>query len=194
MRIGILGGSFDPIHQGHLHMAKEAHDQFSLDEVWLIPNGHAPHKEEDKMTSSKHRLKMCQIAAKTYPFLKVNDIEIKSEDSSYTYLTMEKLCQNYPHNDFFFIMGADSLDYFDKWKKPERICQLCQLLIVNRNDFTQEELNKKKESILKLFPANIDFIHCKKINVSSTEIRKGKKQEYLLDEVQDYIQNNHLYE
>ena len=91
MKIGILGGSFDPIHNGHLHMAECAYEQYELDEIWLIPNGHAPHKDEDRMADAVHRLNMCQLVAQQYNYMRVNDIEIQSEESSYTYLTLQKL-------------------------------------------------------------------------------------------------------
>ena len=80
MKIGILGGSFDPIHNGHLNMALKSYEQYDLDEVWLIPNGNAPHKDARKMADSKDRLAMCQLVADEYPFLKTCDIEITSEE------------------------------------------------------------------------------------------------------------------
>ena len=129
MKIGILGGSFDPIHNGHLHMAKCAYEQYALDEVWLIPNGHAPHKDETQMADATHRLNMCRLVAEKYDFIQVNDIEILSEESSYTYLTLQKLTNRYPEHEFYFIMGADSLDYFDKWRNPQIIALLCKIFI-----------------------------------------------------------------
>ena len=112
-KIGILGGSFDPIHNGHLAIAKSAYQDFALDEVWLIPNGNAPHKDSDKMADASHRLAMCQLVADEYPFLKACDIEIVSKEYSYTYITVTKLKDLYPEHEFYFIMGADSLDYFE---------------------------------------------------------------------------------
>lgn len=192
-KIGILGGSFDPIHKGHISMAVHAYEQYALDCIWLIPNGHAPHKNEDKMADAVHRLAMCELVAKKYDFIETCDIEIMSEEYSYTYLTMQKLTAMYPEYEFYFIMGADSLDYFDKWRHPEIISSLCKILVVNRDEFTVEDLNDKIMRLNNLFCADVRIVHCPKVDVSSTEIRNGKKLEELLPEVNDYIINNHLY-
>lgn len=192
-KIGILGGSFDPIHMGHIFMAVHAYEQYQLDRVWLIPNGHAPHKDEDKMADATHRLAMCELVAKKYTFMETCDIEITSEEYSYTYLTMQKLAKMYPEYEFYFILGADSLDYFDKWRHPEIITSLCKLLVVNRDEFTIEDMENKMKRINTHFPADIFIVHCPKYDVSSTEIRHGKKLEDVLPEVKDYMLENHLY-
>lgn len=170
MKIGILGGSFDPIHNGHLHMAVKAHEEYELDEVWLIPAGHSPNKDEGKMTKAKDRLAMCRLAAAFYPFLKVSDIEMISEERSYTYRTIQKLKESYPDDEWYFIMGADSLDYFDQWRHPEIICSLAHILVVNRDEFQDEDLKKKIVAIRLLFPADIQIVHCEKYPISSHEI------------------------
>ena len=193
MKIGILGGSFDPIHNGHLHMAKCAYEQYELDQVWLIPNGHAPHKNEDKMADAKHRLAMCDLVAEKYPFLHSCDIEIVSEEYSYTYLTMQKLSSLYPEHQFYFIMGADSLDYFEKWRNPEIIASLCKILVINRDEFTMEKLQEKIQDINNLFPADIQVVHCDKYDVSSTELRQKMQYEDVIPEVYAYIMEHHLY-
>lgn len=192
-KIGILGGSFDPIHNGHLHMAKAAYEQYDLDQVWLIPNGHAPHKDEDKMAEPENRMAMCELVAKQYNFLKTCDIEIISQESSYTYLTMQKVTKLYPEYEFYFIMGADSLDYFEKWKKPEIIAALCKILVVNRDEFTLEDMEEKIARINQYFPADIRIVYCQKYDVSSTEIRSGEKLDDVLPEVRTYILEHHLY-
>ena len=124
MNIGILGGSFDPIHNGHLHMAKCAYESYALDQVWLIPAGHSPNKDEHGMTDAKDRFQMCKLAAQPYPWMTVSRLELDSAERSYTYRTMEKLSEQFPMHRFFFIMGGDSLDYFEQWKQPERIAKL----------------------------------------------------------------------
>lgn len=192
-KIGILGGSFDPIHNGHLYMAKQAYKQFALDEVWLIPNGHAPHKDEDKMADVTHRMAMCELVAQKYNFLKTCDIEITSEEYSYTYLTIQKLTQMYPEYEFYFIMGADSLDYFEKWRHPEIISCLCKILVVNRDEFSLSDLENKIARLGELFPVDIALIHCDKYDVSSTELRQRLDYEDVLPEVYAYIVEHHLY-
>lgn len=194
MKIGILGGSFDPIHNGHLHMAIESYHQYKLDEVWLMPNGNAPHKDSTKMADAMHRLNMCHLAAKSYPFLKVCDIETSFNSCSYSYLTMTKLAELYPNDEFYFIMGADSLDYFDKWKKPEVIASLCKILVINREEFSDADMQEKIQKIQSIFPADIRIVSCAKVDISSTEIRKNLKKEDLPAEVYAYIYANHLYQ
>ena len=110
MKIGILGGSFDPIHNGHIHMALAACDKFALDQLWLIPAGHSPNKDEKSMTDANHRYHMCELAAKVDHRLRVSRVEIDSEERSYTYRTLQKITEEHPENRFYFIMGGDSLD------------------------------------------------------------------------------------
>lgn len=194
MKIGILGGSFDPIHNGHLYMAEHAYKQYHLDEIWLIPNGNAPHKDAKKMTDAMHRLAMCEIAAERYSYMKVSDIEVCSKNFSYTYLTVQKLTKNYPEHEFYFIMGADSLDYFDKWKNPQIISSLCKILVINRDEFTEADLQEKISKINTQFPAEILIVNCAKLDISSTDIRKSQEFENVPKKVAQYIKENELYE
>lgn len=193
MRIGILGGSFDPIHNGHLNMALKSYEQYHLDEIWLIPNGNAPHKDSDKMADASHRLAMCQLVAKEYPFIKTCDIEIVSEEYSYTYITVTKLREMYPEHEFYFIMGADSLDYFDKWRKPEIIASVCKILVINRDEFSEEDMEVKIQRINALFPADIQIVHCPKVNISSTELRQEMDENEVPFAVFAYICEHGLY-
>lgn len=193
MKIGILGGSFDPIHNGHLNMALKSYEQYALDEVWLIPNGNAPHKDSDKMADAADRLAMCELVAAEYPFLKTCDIEIISEEYSYTYITITKLQKMYPEHEFFFIMGADSLDYFDKWRKPEIIASVCKILVINRDEFSEEDMADKIRRINSIFPADIRIVHCPKVDVSSTELRENLDKADVLSTVYDYICEHDLY-
>lgn len=193
MKIGILGGSFDPIHNGHLNMALKSYEQYALDEVWLIPNGNAPHKDADKMADASHRMAMCQLVADEYSFLKTNDIEITSTEYSYTYITVTKLKEIYPEHEFYFIMGADSLDYFDKWRKPEIIASVCKILVINRDEFSETDMAEKIAKINAIFPADISIVHCPQIDVSSTELRNKLDKNDILPAVYDYICKNDLY-
>ena len=193
MKIGILGGSFDPIHNGHLNMAVKSYEQYGLDEVWLIPNGNAPHKDADKMADASHRMAMCRLVAKEYPFLKTCDIEIISEEYSYTYITVTKLKEMYPEHEFYFIMGADSLDYFEKWRKPEIIAACCKILVINRDEFSEDDMAEKIRKINAIFPADISIVHCPKVDVSSTELRHKLDKQDVLPAVYNYICEKDLY-
>lgn len=194
-RIGILGGSFDPIHNGHLHMAVCAKEEYALDEVWLIPAGHSPNKDETKMTSAEHRYAMTCLAVQNCEGLQVSSIEMESEQRSYTWRTLEKLHTRYPDIHFYFIMGADSLDYFDKWAHPERICQYADLLVIHRDDFAIDE---KMEMVRKQFHANVSAVSCEKYPISSTQLREMIKNDgdcarFLPENVLRYIAEQELY-
>lgn len=193
MKIGILGGSFNPIHNGHLNMAIKAYEQYHLDEVWLIPNGNAPHKDSEKMADATNRLAMCELVAQEYSFIKTCDIEIISEEYSYTYITVTKLREMYPNYEFYFIMGADSLDYFEKWKKPEIIASICKILVVNRDEYSEKDIVEKIRRINTIFPADIYIVHCPKVNISSTELRKQLAKDDVLPSVYEYICKHDLY-
>ena len=172
MNIGILGGSFDPIHNGHLHMAKCAYESYALDQVWLIPAGHSPNKDEHGMTDAKDRFQMCKLAAQLYPWMTVSRLELDSAERSYTYRTMEKLSEQFPMHRFFFIMGGDSLDYFESWMKPEIIAQTAIILVMVRENFPKLQMEDKIANIKNLFPADIRLLKCDRMDVSSTQVRK----------------------
>lgn len=199
MKVGILGGSFDPIHNGHLYMAKQALLVMDLDEVWLIPAGHSPNKDESSMTSAEDRMKMCVLSCEDEPFIQANSIEVDSKDRSYTYLTMQKLAALYPMNEFYFILGADSLDYFEQWKNPDIICEIAQLVVINRDDFLLEALQEKADEINRIFPAKIHIVPCDKYDISSSEIRNVIRnglpvpEDKIPKKVLSYINQHHLY-
>ena len=207
MNIGILGGSFDPIHNGHLHMAKCAYESYALDQVWLIPAGHSPNKDEHGMTDAKDRFQMCKLAAQPYPWMTVSRLELDSAERSYTYRTIEKLSEQFLMHRFFFIMGGDSLDYFESWMKPEIIAQTAIILVMVRENFPKLQMEEKIANIKNLFPADIRLLKCDRMDVSSTQVRKllraksqadgyrsPKGAEMFLDAaVMSYIQANNLY-
>lgn len=199
MNIGILGGSFDPIHNGHLNMACCAHQEFDLDQIWLMPAGHSPNKDESAMTDAYHRLQMCQIAAGAYDWLWASSFEIDAPELSYTYRTFEKLAEQYPQHRFFFLMGGDSLDYFEQWMHPEIIVSLCTILVIPRDEFDHQQLREKIRKIQERFSCEIQIVPCEKNPVSSTQIRwelkEGKADERCFPPgVLDYIKKNHLYQ
>lgn len=198
MKVGILGGSFDPIHNGHIHMAESARVACGLDEVWLVPAGHSPNKKEENMTPAEERLHMCELAAEVYPWLHVNSVEIESSERSYTYRTLQKLTEQFPQHEFYFIMGGDSLDYFEEWCHPEIIASLCKILVIPRDDFDARQMEQKIRYLQSLFPCDIQVVFCRKYPISSTGVRQriydgefpGRD---LLPEVISYIHQQHLY-
>lgn len=197
-KVGILGGSFDPIHMGHLNIAKSACEEFVLDEVWFIPAGHSPNKDETKMTAAVHRAKMTELAIKPYPNFRLSKIEMESTGTTYTYLTLTKLVELYPDTKFYFIMGADSLDYMEKWKHPEIIAQKAIILAAVRDDMDVKRIQEKIDLLQTLFEAEIYPVSGGKTDVSSTELRKQlyaeKNANLLLPKaVKEYIYKHKLY-
>ena len=199
-KIGIFGGSFDPIHCGHINIAKSAYEEFDLDEVWFVPAGHSPNKDENRMTPADVRAKMVSLAIEGIWGFKLCDIEIKSNETSYTYLTLTKLKDLYPENKFFFIMGADSLDYFERWYHPEIICQKSVILVAVRDNMNLSEINQKIEQIKNLFPSEIYPISGGKTDISSSSLRealsRGEEDNTIMlpPKVAAYILHNHLYQ
>ena len=108
-KIGILGGTFDPIHLGHILIAKQAMEEYSLDEIWFLPTGKSPHKEASEVTSTFHRLNMVELAIQTYSKFFLCDYETKQEKVNYTFQTLKHLTEQYQETTFYFIMGQDSI-------------------------------------------------------------------------------------
>lgn len=197
-KIGIFGGSFDPVHKGHLNIAQSAYEEFALDEVRFIPAGHSPNKLEAEMTSSVERAKMVALAIEDYPYFKLSMMEIEAQETSFTYLTLTRLKEQYPDTQFYFIMGADSLDYFEKWCHPEIICEKAILLVAVRKELDLPQIQEKIHDIKALFPAEIYPIYGGKTDVSSTELRLHAKNDnsylkMLPEKVADYILERGLY-
>jgi nicotinate-nucleotide adenylyltransferase len=198
-KIGILGGSFDPIHKGHLNIAQSAYEEFDLDEVWFIPAGHSPNKNEAGMTSAEERAYMAELAVEDIPYFSVSRIELEYSGISYTYLTLTKLKEQYPDTIFYFIMGADSLDYFEKWYHPEIICRMCIILVAVRDDMDTQQIIEKIRFLSGLFEAEIYPLHGGRTDISSTELRAelchscNAKHPLLPEKVSDYITEKELY-
>ncbi|MCI5872303.1 MAG: nicotinate-nucleotide adenylyltransferase [Clostridiales bacterium] len=197
-KIGILGGSFDPIHQGHLNIAEYARAEFRLDEIWFIPAGHSPNKREADMTPAEVRLEMVALAIADYPYYKLSRVEVDAKETSYTYLTLSKLAKQYPITQFYFIMGADSLDYLEKWRHPEIICKKAIILAAVRDDMDIVQIEQKILSLKELFEAEIYPIQGGRTNISSTTLRRQladcrEKPELLPAPVWKYICENGLY-
>ena len=135
MRIGIMGGTFDPIHIGHLLLGEFAYEQFHLDEVWFLPNGNPPHKEvEDTEEALAHRVEMVRLAVRENPHFQLSLHEAKKDCHSYTYKTLQEFHALYPENEYFFILGSDSLFSIEQWKYFKEIFPSCTILAAMRDD------------------------------------------------------------
>ena len=199
IRTGILGGTFDPIHTGHLQLAKNAMDAFDLDELILMPSGVPAYKEAlHQVTPAVHRLAMVKLAAQDCPGMSVSDMEIRREGNTYTADTLEELCRLYPQKDFFFIVGSDSLDYMDRWYHPERIFARTRILVAKRSTQTDDAVLEKIRSLSREFDARIDIIPGAVADLSSTMIRRlaaegASIRGYVPEKVAGYIERERLY-
>ena len=199
VRIGIIGGTFDPIHIGHLIIAQNAVTQYHLDQILFIPTGHSPHKDDKEIEQSAHRLEMIRLSIKNNPDFYFSAMEINAARTSYTYLTLQELHRIYPDWELYFIMGADSLDYLDKWMEPAEICRLATLLVAIRDDLDMNRIKDKATELKQLYEADIRPIITPNVSVSSHNIRervaKGEPIRYLVTpEVEEYIAHQCLYQ
>lgn len=133
-RVGLFGGSFDPVHKGHIRLALLAKKEFRLNKVIFIPAYKPPHKAHKVLTSPSHRLKMLLLAVKKYPSLSVSSVELDRKKAVYTYQTLEHFSRACPKCDLFFIVGSDSLAEMDNWKKPAKILELSRLIVGRRRN------------------------------------------------------------
>lgn len=169
--IGIMGGTFDPIHNAHLALAKQAYEQFALDGVWILPNGNPPHKRNTKQADVKCRMEMVRLAIEDIPYLELCDVERSSRGYHYTFETLRQLNRQYPDTQFYFIMGADSLFEFDDWREPGIISRECILLAAVRDRHDREQLDRRIEELRNLFGADIRILNTPNMNIASENIR-----------------------
>ncbi len=201
-KIGIIGGTFNPIHIAHLAIAEQFYDQMNLDHCYFVPTFRSPFKIESdaKEVSPDHRLKMVELALGNNPHFKIDNYEIINKGISYSFLTIEYFKNKFPDAKLYFLIGQDQANHFHKWKNWELICQLTQLTIAKRideNSFPTEEREQitQKLTVDEKKPIWIDNTN---MEVSSSEIRhrfkEKKSTNYLLpDKVYDYIKEHSLY-
>lgn len=197
-RIGVMGGTFNPIHYGHLMIAENAREQFSLEQVLFVPTGRSPLKHKQQVTDKVHRCAMVDLAISDNPCFTLDELEIKSTEVSYTFLTVKKLKEYYISSELFFILGADSLFDFESWRNPELILENCSILAAYREHQRQEEFFHQISYLNEKYPRKFCPLDTPNLEVSSQEIRQrvseGRSIRYLVPEaVETYIRDNKLY-
>ena len=195
-RIGILGGTFNPIHLAHLYIAYEAKSQLNLDKIIFMPAGSPPHKKDKEVLEASLRYNMVCEAIKSYEDFEISDYEIHKTGYSYTYETLEKFKSE--DNELYFITGADCLMDIEKWKKPEEIFKLSRLVVFNRPGYSKKNLIIQKDKIEMKFNTSIKFLDIIDLEISSSMIRKrieeGKRVDFFLSkEVLNFIKENNIY-
>jgi len=211
MRIGILGGTFNPIHFGHLHIAEEVQECCQLDQVWFLPSCRPPHKQLADEVPFVDRLAMVEAALKQYPQFKANDLEGRRGGTSYSEETLRQLHKEYPGHEFFFIMGLDSFQEISSWKNYPQLFELAHLVVTARPGYSGRLEELLPVAIADRFCYDADsekLMHdagfavisvahtCR--DISSTEIRRRLAAGISVDDllpaaVLDYIEANGLY-
>jgi nicotinate-nucleotide adenylyltransferase len=194
MRIGILGGTFDPPHIGHLSLVEAAVQELELDEVIVLPANKNPLKKGRPGATSQQRMEMVSLLAKQNPKIVVSDMEITRGGLSYTVDTLGELQMVYP-GEYWFIMGADALKGFADWKNPQRILRQCRLAVAARPPIVHEEVLLGLEDYVK---ARVDIVEMPLIDASSSDIRVKVQRgmpigNLTTPEIVDYIKKNKLY-
>lgn len=200
-RTGILGGTFNPIHNQHLLLAECAYEQLSLEKILLIPSGISYLKKDIGVLPADIRYAMCIKATEDIDHFEVSDIEIKREGNSYTRDTLEELTAFYPDTDFYYIIGADTLFMLEKWKDPGYIFSHCILAVASRLDgmkYTDDRIEEKIREYEIHYDAHIVVIDIPVSGLSSSMIREAASKgedisRYVPEKVADYISENGLY-
>ncbi len=187
MKIGILGGTFNPVHIGHLILAEEVREKLFLDKVIFVPTFIPPHKQNSDVAGAQDRLRMVKAAIKGNKFFKASDIEIRRKGLSYTVDTVKAFNKRFPGDELYFIAGSDLLKYLDEWKDFKALLGLMKFVVATRPGYPLEKI-----------PSYVQRVGIRAVDVSAFEIRrciKGSRSfRYLVPEaVFDYINKNKLY-
>ena len=196
-----MGGTFDPIHIGHLILGEIAWQQFSLDRILFMPAGNPPHKtDREGRAGDEERVEMVRLAISGNPHFELSLLEMNADGYTYTYRTLERLKTLHPEYELFFIMGEDSLRDFHLWREPQRICDACTLLagIRSQSDFDAEALEQQIERIRQDYHAKVERLENGNLDIASHQLRKWcalghSIRYYVPDSVAAYISDNHLY-
>lgn len=198
MKLGIFGGTFDPVHYGHLVLAEQCREQCGLDEVWFIPAAEPPHKSTSRITPAANRCEMVQFAIAGHPQFRLSTIEIDRPGPSYTVTTLEQLKSENHSRDLFLLIGADSVRDLPHWRQPERILELATVVAVNRGQSAPLDWTSLNSISHASVESRITSINMPAIDLSATDIRKriseNRSIRYLVPRVVEiYIQEKGLY-
>lgn len=199
MKVGVMGGSFDPVHLGHISLAVDALEQTDLDKVVIVPARVQPFKQDAHPASGEDRINMLKAAFRDFPEIEFSDFELEQEGISYTYLTLAAMQEKYGADArIYFICGTDSLLKLHTWKNSDELLKKYSFIVGSRPGYRDEELALEIDRLRRLYGTEILKINNRLHNVSSTEIRElikdGKAIDHLVgSEVDEYIKENGLY-
>jgi nicotinate-nucleotide adenylyltransferase len=201
MRIGVFGGTFDPVHFGHLIMAEQCREQAALDQVWFVPSARPPHKLDQPLTPFAQRVEMLALALAGQPAFRADEIEKDRPGPSYTADTLDDLNRLHPNNDWFLLVGSDTLSDLPTWHEPARVVAGATLLVVMRPGYAELPANDLRLSLSlpKESDLQVQMVQSPLIDISSRDLRRraaeGRSLRYLLPRsVECYIQAKGLYE
>lgn len=198
-KIGIMGGTFNPIHKGHLTLAQSSYEQFHLDRILVIPNKLPTYKDTDELLDSRHRSRMVKLAIAPFPYMDFSDMELKRAGATYTADTLLELRRRYPDDTFYFILGGDSLLHLQEWRRYKDILTLAVILCAGRGDADTACLEQVKAELLRQVPeARIYFLDTPDMDISSTALRDSlytdaAMRQWIPEDVYQYIINHRLY-
>lgn len=197
MRVGILGGTFDPPHIGHLILGEYAADALDLTHLLYVPAAEPPHKRDEAKTDVKHRLAMLRLALADNPRFEISQVDIERPGPHYSVDTVRIIARQYPDSDVYFIMGGDSLRDLTLWHRPDELIRLCKLAVMRRAG--ADAYPSMHEDSIPGLAERVTMIDAPLIQVSSTHIMEriqdGRSIRYLTpDSVRTYIEQNHLYQ
>lgn len=197
-KVGILGGTFNPIHIGHLIMGERAYEELGLDVVWIMPSNNPPHKNNSELVSDEARIEMVEMAIKGNDHFLLSTFEFERSGYTYTADTLTELSETYPEYEFYFIIGGDSLLSLETWSRPNIIFEKANIVAASRDGMTSEEVQKKILYLEKQYRGKIYPLSIPRIDISShmirTCIKQGKSVSYYTpSNVVSYIKENGLY-
>lgn len=197
-KIGVLGGTFNPIHHGHLILAETARNVYGLDKVLLIPSGCSYMKKPEEILPGDQRFLLTCLAAQDNPYLEASSIEVDRSGNSYTADTLLELKGIYPDAVFFYIAGADTIFQMERWKNPEQIFSGCVTVVSVRDGWQDERLEKQILTLSQKYQADVRLMPSLHVEISSTDIRnkcrKNQSIRYLVPEpVRIFLEENGCY-
>jgi nicotinate-nucleotide adenylyltransferase len=200
MRIGIFGGTFDPVHFGHLILAEQGREQGRLDEVWFVPAAHPPHKSEPTLTRFEQRVEMLALAIAGNPAFRIDELEKERPGPSYTVDTLAELHRRHPSHEFLLLIGSDTLLDLPHWYQPQRVLEQANLLVTTRPGsavLTTEQLRQRLH-LPQQTPLSLQVVEVPQLDISSRDLRRrtaeGLSLRYFLPRaVECYIREKSLY-
>lgn len=198
-KVGIMGGTFNPIHYGHLFLAEYAYDQIGLNQILFMPSKNPPHKVKPEDITDQQRSDMISLAITDNPHFELSSMELEREGMTYTADTLSILVKEHPNTKYYFIVGADSLFMMQNWMDPQTIFNLCTIVAASRDNVEKEKLQKHAEYLESAFNASILLLDMPTIQIASAIIRdriatNKSTRYYLPDAINIYIAENRLYQ